>query len=312
MARLPTAYLPMNHILLSVIAALLLSACTGTTPTPAAIESSTLLRSSASWDATPYHTYPPGQPELTIRKLHIPANTALDWHSHPVPSAGYLLSGQLVVQARDSNHTTTLNAGDALAEMVDISHRGVTGNEPAELIVFHAGTPTMPLTRPDIEHASAMQQLVQAISERLALATPVALAKWHKGTPVADAERERQVIATAQTQGAGLNLPPVEVQQLMRAQIEASKQVQRTLHEHWRAAGTAPEIPLRDLAVDIRPQLDQLQARLLQAFAAFAALRDKPGCQLMLAAAVEGQAGDPLHARAMQTATEGLCIASVR
>lgn len=104
------------------------------------IEKEVLLQSSASWDGTPYASYPEGRPELTLLKLKIPANTELKWHTHPIPNAAYILAGELTVEARDSGQTQVLKQGQTLAEMVNTVHRGKTGNSPVELIVFYAGS----------------------------------------------------------------------------------------------------------------------------------------------------------------------------
>ncbi|MDR7006186.1 cupin domain-containing protein [Paraburkholderia strydomiana] len=106
--------------------------------------STVLLRSDHSWDGTRYKSYPAGQPQLTMLKIAIPAHTALPWHTHPMPNAAYVISGTLNVESRDGRHKKTLHAGDTLPEMVGISHRGVTGDAPVELIVFYAGVKNMP------------------------------------------------------------------------------------------------------------------------------------------------------------------------
>ncbi|UVJ44339.1 cupin domain-containing protein [Pseudomonas sp. LS1212] len=111
-----------------------------------AIESQIVLRSSSSWDGTPYTAYPAGRPELTLVKIRIPANAEMQWHTHPIPNMGYVLSGEILVEARDSNQRKSLKQGDALAEMVDIVHRGKTGEHPVELIVFYAGAHGLPLS----------------------------------------------------------------------------------------------------------------------------------------------------------------------
>ena len=125
---------------------LVLAGCMNATPERSTTESRIVLQSNASWDKTPYRAYPQGQPELTIQKVSIPANTALQWHRHAAPNAGYVLSGQLTIELKDRSETLKLNAGDALAEVVDIMHRGVAGSEPVELLVFYAGSPGMPLS----------------------------------------------------------------------------------------------------------------------------------------------------------------------
>lgn len=133
------------HISSSLLAGLLLAGCSNTPATPV-IERQVLLQSSASWDGSPYTAYPDGRPELTLLKLRIPANTTLDWHTHPMPNAAYILSGELTVEAKDSGQIQLLKPGQTLAEMVDRTHRGTTGDSPVELIVFYAGSPGIPLS----------------------------------------------------------------------------------------------------------------------------------------------------------------------
>ncbi|GFM66731.1 hypothetical protein PSCICJ_28490 [Pseudomonas cichorii] len=106
-----------------------------------------LLEATQSWDGTPYKAYPEGQPELSILKISIPANSTLKWHQHPVPNAAYVLSGELTVEAKEGGKSIRIKAGDTLAEMVDIIHRGKTGNTPVELVVFYAGAAGTPLSR---------------------------------------------------------------------------------------------------------------------------------------------------------------------
>src|SRR5690606_2368380 len=107
------------------------------------IQAETLLKSDSSWDGAAYAAYPEGRPELTVVKLTIPPHTTLPWHTHPMPNAAYVVSGQLVVEKQADGQKRTLGAGQVLAEMVDTPHRGVTGDEPVVLIVFYAGAPDM-------------------------------------------------------------------------------------------------------------------------------------------------------------------------
>lgn len=119
----------------------------GTQPKDAAhIEKEVLLERSESWDGVPYKAYPSGPPQLTLIRLKIPAHTQLPWHTHPMPNAAYIVSGELTVQTHKSGVTRTLKQGQTLAEMVGTEHRGFTGNSAVELLVFYAGTPGMPLS----------------------------------------------------------------------------------------------------------------------------------------------------------------------
>lgn len=110
------------------------------------VKSHIIHKAQSSWDGTPYTHYPEGQPELTLVKIQIPARTKLKWHTHPIPNMAYVVSGELTVQKRDTGERIKLRAGDAVAELVDIRHRGVTGKHPVELLVFYAGSPNTPLS----------------------------------------------------------------------------------------------------------------------------------------------------------------------
>jgi quercetin dioxygenase-like cupin family protein len=112
-----------------------------------AVQSETLLRTGSSWDGEPYKTYPPGQPELSILKITLAPHTELEWHSHPIPNAAYLVSGELTLERKKDGKKQHFIAGEAVSETVDTFHRGVAGNEPVVLIVFYAGSPGVPLTQ---------------------------------------------------------------------------------------------------------------------------------------------------------------------
>ena len=105
-----------------------------------------LLQTTQSWDRIPYPNYPAGQTQVTVLRITIPPNTALHWHRHPVISVGYLLSGHLTLEKLDTGERTVLSAGQAGAETVQRTHRGLTGDEPVELIVFYAGQVGVPIT----------------------------------------------------------------------------------------------------------------------------------------------------------------------
>lgn len=106
----------------------------------------TLIKTGSSWDGATYQAYPAGPPELTVLKISIAPNTALPWHTHPMPNATYVVSGELLVEKQEGGATKRLVAGDVLPEMVQASHRGVTGAAGVVLIVFYAGTKGMPLS----------------------------------------------------------------------------------------------------------------------------------------------------------------------
>jgi quercetin dioxygenase-like cupin family protein len=114
--------------------------------TPSSIETETLIQSASSWDGTPYISYPAGRPQITILKITVAPNTTMKWHSHPLPIAGYILSGELTIEKADGAKQHFV-AGQAITETVNSVHRGITGAEPTVLIVFCPGTPGLPLSQ---------------------------------------------------------------------------------------------------------------------------------------------------------------------
>jgi quercetin dioxygenase-like cupin family protein len=107
-----------------------------------------LLQADHAWNGMPYTHYPSGAPRLTMTKLTIAARTAPPWHIHPFPNAGYVLSGELTLQDRQTGKSETFHAGQAFAESVDDVHRGVSGDTPTVLLLTYAGTPGTPTSIP--------------------------------------------------------------------------------------------------------------------------------------------------------------------
>lgn len=106
-----------------------------------------LLETDHAWNGKPYQHYPEGKPLLTVLKITVAPHAALPWHTHAVPNAAYILSGTLTVQDRETGKTTTVHAGQALAETVDDVHRGVNeSDEPVVLVVTYAGVAGVPTT----------------------------------------------------------------------------------------------------------------------------------------------------------------------
>lgn len=124
----------------------LLITCLAAIPDSAPVEVEMLAQSTTSWDGTELPRYPRSHPEITILKILIPPHTALPLHKHPVINAGVLLRGSLTVEA-ENGRVLHLEAGDSIVELVNQWHYGRNdGDEPAEIIVFYAGTPGKPIT----------------------------------------------------------------------------------------------------------------------------------------------------------------------
>ena len=116
--------------------------------TVATAHADTLVKSESSWNGVKYVAYPSTSPQLTVIKLTIPAHTALPWHKHPVPNAGYVLAGQLTIEDRESGRKKTFTTGQAFAESVNDVHRGISGDVPTVLILTYSGTKGTPTSIP--------------------------------------------------------------------------------------------------------------------------------------------------------------------
>lgn len=158
------------------------------------------------------------------------------------------------------------------------------------------------------EAPAALAPLLGSIGERLAIADQVALSKWDSHKTVEDRPREQQVIAGATAQAATYHLSEERVGQFFAAQIEANKLVQYAKLSSWHLQGRAPDTPRQDLAGQIRPQLDQLQKRLLQQLADFSPHAGDRQCPQWLAQANQAVSRDPLRQLAMVRATAELCV----
>ena len=98
-----------------------------------------LVEDTRSWDGSTLPAYPDGQPQVTILRITVQPHSRLPVHLHPGINAGVLLSGRIVVHKQDGT-TRTVEAGEALIEVVDTWHYGENPtDEVAEIIVFYAG-----------------------------------------------------------------------------------------------------------------------------------------------------------------------------
>lgn len=105
-----------------------------------------LVKSTNSWDGTVLPAYDRGQPEITMLKITIPPKAKLPIHKHPCINAGVLTKGELTVTT-DDGKILQMHPGDPIIEVVHKWHYGENrGSNPAEIIVFYAGTVDSPLT----------------------------------------------------------------------------------------------------------------------------------------------------------------------
>ena len=111
------------------------------------VTSEVLLQATAGWDNTPYDSYPRGKAEISVRRISVSAHSELKWHSHPMPAASYVLSGEITVE-EPNGIKRRFSAGQVIPESLNHRHRGVVGDQPAVFIAFYAGVKGMPPSIP--------------------------------------------------------------------------------------------------------------------------------------------------------------------
>jgi chorismate mutase len=133
---------------------------------------------------------------------------------------------------------------------------------------------------------TAFTNLIALVSQRLALAEPVARYKWARHEPITDTPREDALLKQVETKARATQIDAGFARQFFRDQIDASKDVQNALFDNWRAARAAPEGSPPDLASDTRPKLDRLTQSLMSALGRIEPIRHADDCPLRLADSV--------------------------
>ncbi len=129
------------------------------------------------------------------------------------------------------------------------------------LVLMLAGCASRP--EPAWAPSTAQTLLVELTTTRLLLAREVAWIKFRDGLPVLDRQREAESLARVVALGVGQGLPPNQVRRFFRAQMAASRAYQSHLISQWNKGGPLPLLPPRNLAQDIRPEIDNLNRQIL-------------------------------------------------
>jgi len=103
-----------------------------------------LLKTQTSWDGGEIY-YPQGKAEITAHKLRIDKGHEIRFHCHPVPTMFYLLKGELEVETKEGKKML-IKEGESVVEVMRTVHRGHEINGPVEIIVFYAGSTSIPNT----------------------------------------------------------------------------------------------------------------------------------------------------------------------
>src|SRR5262249_49339801 len=113
---------------------------------------------------------------------------------------------------------------------------------------------------------SAAAELLRLMRQRLLLMHEVARWKWNHDRPVADEQREQELLADVEERAERSGFDAGRARALMAAQIDAGKLIQEANFTRWREQGRGKFADVRDLHTDLRPAIDQLTTDLLACF----------------------------------------------
>lgn len=144
------------------------------------------------------------------------------------------------------------------------------------LLALTTSLPTLAAAARFTTDAEQIDRVIAVLDRRLAVMPEVAAIKFQQRTPIADPDRERQVLEQSVAAAEAIQLDPTAARTFFAVQIAMARSVQEELHARWRA-GLASPPRARDLVSELRPELDALGRELLPAvYLASAALAATP------------------------------------
>ncbi|NML29388.1 chorismate mutase [Paraburkholderia antibiotica] len=157
---------------------------------------------------------------------------------------------------------------------------------------------------------TALTNLIALVSQRLALAEPVARWKWANHQSITDTPREKALLADVEKRAAAANVDPAFAHAFFQDQIDASKDVQNALFATWRST-QPPQGPAPDLAASTRPQLDKLTQSLVAGLARVQPMRTADDCPSRVAQSLANWKSltryDAVHSGALTRALGHVC-----
>lgn len=117
---------------------------------------------------------------------------------------------------------------------------------------------------PFADPAQDIDRIVELSIERRSLMREVAAWKWVHERPIEDQEREHELLERMRAQGRVLGIEPDALVELFELQVRWARRDQKRAFAQWRKE-TASVVAKRDLATELRPELDRIGVELLQA-----------------------------------------------
>lgn len=155
-----------------------------------------------------------------------------------------------------------------------------------------------------------LYELVDAATQRLLTADPVAASKWLSGSPINDPARAQQVLAAVAGHAESLGLPGDYATTVFEDQIDATEAIQYSRFSWWKLDPGAAPTSAPDLSAS-RSLIDGLNRRMVGEVAEHWAVLQSPDCRAQLGVAkssvAQNRSLDPLYRQALDAATRSYC-----
>lgn len=155
-----------------------------------------------------------------------------------------------------------------------------------------------------------LYELVDAATQRLLTADPVAASKWLNGGPINDPARVQQVLAAVAGDAQSSGLPTDYVTTVFGDQIDATEAIQYSRFSWWKLDPAAAPASAPDLAAS-RSLIDGLNQRMVDEIGEQWPVLHAPDCPTRLGIAKSSVAQDrnldPLYRQALDAATRSYC-----
>jgi chorismate mutase len=160
------------------------------------------------------------------------------------------------------------------------------------------------------DDANPLLALVDAATQRLQTAEPVAASKWRSGGSIEDPQRVDQVLAAVGADARGRGVDVDYVRQIFTDQVHATEAIEYTRFAQWKLdPGAAPGVA-PDLSAS-RAIIDRLNGEMVEQMALQRSALHSPDCTGTLddarAAVADARGLDPLYQQALSFSTHSYC-----
>ncbi|MCH9666310.1 MAG: chorismate mutase [Actinomycetia bacterium] len=167
-----------------------------------------------------------------------------------------------------------------------------------------------PLPGARADDPSPLFALVDAATQRLQTAEPIAAAKWRSGASIEDATRVQQVLNSVAAAAATRGVDPDRVRGFFEDQIAATEAIEYMRFAEWKLDPSAAPVSPPDLAAS-RAAIDVINHTMIDQIALQWPLLNGLGCRAALDGAltevIHARGLDPFYQQALSFATRSYC-----